>query len=69
ERIEGKVGLVAALITGLVATSAALMWIWNISVPTVRVAAWQPVCMILAFSLPATFIYRRQVMAMREEVF
>lgn len=69
ERIEGTVGLVAALVTGLIATSTASLWIWNISVATAKGEAWQPVFMILAFSLPATFIYRRQVMAMREEVF
>lgn len=68
EHIRTPAGLLAAMATGLAAAYAAMRWLWGMTW-----ASGEPVWngeafVVLCFVLPAAWFYRKQVIAMLDEL-
>jgi hypothetical protein len=67
ERIRTPAGLLAAMTTGLVAAYAANRWMWGMPSVSGQPSAWEG-AIVLCFVLPAAWFYRKQVIAMLDEL-
>jgi hypothetical protein len=68
ERIRTPAGLFVAIATAAAAAMIAISWMWGVTAASPE-AIWQGDAMIVfAFVLPAAWFYRRQVIAMLDEL-
>lgn len=68
ERLRTRAGLAAAMATGAAAALVAIRWMWGFTASSDD-AIWQDDALIvLCFVLPAAWLYRRQVLAMLDEL-
>lgn len=67
ERIRTPAGLLAAMTTGLVAAYAANRWMWGMPSVSGQPSAWEG-AIVLCFVLPAAWFYRKQVIAMLDDL-
>ncbi|MBI1402345.1 MAG: hypothetical protein GC147_03925 [Porphyrobacter sp.] len=68
ERIRTPAGLLVSAATAVAAGMLAIRWMWGFTFPSDE-PLWQHESLIVfAFVLPAAWFYRRQVIAMRDEL-
>jgi hypothetical protein len=68
ERIRTPGGMFVAMATALAAALIAMRWMWGVTAASPE-AIWQDDALIVfAFVLPAAWFYRRQVIAMLDEL-
>lgn len=68
ERIRTRAGLGIAIATGVVAAFAVSRWIWGLPSISGETPAWEEALALSCFVLPAAWFYRRQVIAMLDEL-
>lgn len=68
ERLRTPAGLLVSMATGAAAALIAIRWMWGVTAASPE-AIWEDDAMIVfAFVLPAAWLYRRQVIAMLDEL-
>ncbi len=68
ERIRSATGLLAAMAAGAAAAFVAVRWLWGVTAAS-EDAAWNyDALIVICFVLPAAWLYRRQVIAMLDEL-
>ena len=68
ERIRTRAGLLVSVATAVAAGIIAIRWMWGFSLPSDE-PLWQEESLIVfVFVLPAAWFYRRQVIAMLDEL-
>lgn len=68
ERIRTPAGLLSAMATGLAAALVAIYWMWGITADSDDTIWQDDALFVLCFVLPAAWFYRRQVIAMLDEL-
>lgn len=68
ERIRTPAGLLIAMATGAAAAWAASRWMWGVPGISVAPSSWEEALVLACFVLPAAWFYRRQVIAMLDEL-
>jgi hypothetical protein len=68
ERIRTPGGLLVAMVTAAAAALIAIRWMWGFTLPSDEPLWQEEALIIFAFVLPAAWSYRRQVIAMLDEL-
>lgn len=68
ERIRTLSGLLIAVATGLTAAYVAARWMWGVTGISGEPSHWEEALVLACFVLPAAWFYRRQVIAMLDEL-
>jgi hypothetical protein len=68
ERIRTPAGLLIAMTTGLAAAYVAGRWMWGMPGMSGKPPVWEEALALSCFVLPAAWFYRRQVIAMLDEL-
>lgn len=68
ERIRTPAGLLVAMTTGLAAAYVAARWMWGLPGVSGEPLQWEEALALSCFVLPAAWFYRRQVIAMLDEL-
>ena len=68
ERIRTPAGLAIAMATGLSAAVVVSRWMWGMPSASGKPAVWEEAMVISCFVVPAAWLYRRQVIAMLDEL-
>jgi len=68
ERIRTPTGLAIAMATGLSAAVVVSRWMWRMPSASGEPAVWEEAMAIACFVVPAAWFYRRQVIAMLDEL-
>lgn len=67
ERIRGKTGLAAAIATAVIACLFAASWMWGWSFFNDQQVSYAGLIPIAVFAIPASFLYRRNVINALDE--
>ncbi|KPQ31762.1 MAG: hypothetical protein HLUCCX21_03095 [Porphyrobacter sp. HL-46] len=68
ERVRTPAGLLIAMATGLAAAYVVSRWMWGMPSVSGEPSPWEEALVLLCFVLPAAWFYRRQVIAMLDEL-
>ena len=68
EHIRTSAGLLAAMATGAAAAFVAVRWLWGMTAVSGEPVWHEEALVVLCFVLPAAWFYRRQVIAMLDEL-
>jgi hypothetical protein len=68
ERIRTPTGMVVAIATAAAAALIAISWMWGFTAASPEAIWWDDALIVVPFVLPAAWFYRRQVIAMLDEL-
>ncbi|WP_086608556.1 hypothetical protein [Erythrobacter donghaensis] len=68
ERIRSLAGLIVSVATAVAAGMIAIRWMWGFTLASDEPLWQQEALIVFVFVLPAAWFYRRQVIAMRDEL-